>query len=183
MRWDERLGDLFGDHSGDPEQQAEALARVERDAEVAEQSRAEYARVDLAGRMQASTGRRLLVVVTGVGALDATLARAGAGWCLLDDGRQEWIVAMHAVGSVRGLSARASPPETRPLTSRLGLSSALRTVAGSRGEAVLHGLDGAVLRGALERVGADFVEARVGEGRHSHLVVVPFGALAAVRSP
>ena len=177
MRWDERLAGLFEDLEG----QAETLALVERDAEVAEQSRAEYARVDLAGRALASTGSRLLVAVAGVGSLDAVLARAGAGWWLLDDGRQEWLVAVPAVGSVRGLSSRAVAPEARPVTSRLGLGSALRQLADAGGSAVLHGRDALVVRGALERVGADFVDVRTGVGR-GHLVTCPFEALAAVRS-
>jgi hypothetical protein len=177
MRWDERLGGLFLDL----EHQAEGLALVERDAEVAEQSRAEYAQVDLAGRALASTGRRLLVAVAGVGALDAMLSRSGAGWWLLDDGRQEWLVAVSAIGSVRGLSSRAVAPEARSVTSRLGLASALREVADGRGQAVLHGRDASVVSGRLERVGADFVEARVGEGT-GQLLTLPFAALAAVRS-
>jgi hypothetical protein len=177
MRWEERLGGLFEDL----EQQADGLALVERDAEVAEQSRAEYAQVDLAGRALASTGSRLRVTVAGVGALDAVLTRAGAGWWLLDDGRQEWLVAVAAVGSVRGLSSRAVAPEARPLATRLGLASALREVADTRGEAVLRGRDASLVSGVLQRVGADFVEVRVGEGR-GHLETVPFAALAAVRS-
>lgn len=177
MRWDERLGGLFDDL----EQQADGLALVERDAEVAEQSRAEYAQVDLTGRALASTGHRLLVAVAGVGAIDATLSRAGAGWWLLDDGRQEWLVVVAAIGSVRGLSSRSVAPEARPVTSRLGVASALREVADPRGQAVLHCSDGSVVRGVLERVGADFVEARVGEGR-GQLLTLPFAALAAVRS-
>jgi hypothetical protein len=177
MRWDERLDGLFDDL----EQQPEGLALVERDAEVAEQSRAEYAHVDLAGRALASTGRRLLVGLSGVGRLDATLTRAGAGWWLLDDERQEWLVATAAIASVRGLSGRAVAAEVRPVTSRLGLASALREVAQARGQAVLHGRDGSVVRGVLERVGADFAEVLVGEG-HGHLVTLPFPALAAVRS-
>ena len=42
------------------------------------------------------------------------------GWWLLDDGRQEWIVAADAVSSVRGLLNRAVAAEVRPVTSRLG---------------------------------------------------------------
>jgi hypothetical protein len=91
-------------------------------------------------------------------------------------------VAVAAVGSVRGLSSRAVPPESRPVTSRLGLASALREVADARAAAVLHARDASVVRGVVERVGADFVDTRVGEGR-GHLLTLPFAALAAVRSP
>ena len=178
MRWDERLGDLFDDL----EQQAEGLALADRDAEIAEQSRAEYAQVDLAGRLHASAGRQLTVAVSGVGPVEARLARSGAGWCLLEVGRQEWIVPLSAVGWIRGLADRAEPPEVRPVTSRLGLSSALRGVADSRSVAVLHGRDGSLTRGVLSRVGADFVEVRVGEDRSGYQATMPFGALAAVRT-
>lgn len=177
MRWDERLRGLVDDL----QQQADGGTLGARDAEVAEQSRAEYAQVDLAGRALASIGRRLLVAVAGVGPLDATLRRAGTGWWLLDDGRQEWLVPVGAIGSVRGLMSRAVAPEVRPVTSRLGLASALREVAEARVEAVLHGTDGSVVRGVLERVGADFVEARVGQGP-VHQMTLPFAGLAAVRS-
>jgi hypothetical protein len=178
MRWDERLGDLFDDL----EQQAEGLALADRDAEVAEQSRAEYARVELAGRLHASVGRRLRATVTGVGPVEAGLARAGTGWCLLEVGRQEWIVPLAAIGSVRGLADRVTPAEARPFTSRLGLSSALRSVSAARVEAVVHSRDGSVTRGVLDRVGADFVEVRVDDGRSGYVETMPFHGLAAVRS-
>ena len=59
MRWEERLLDLFDDL----EQQADGIALAERDALVAEQSRAEYAAVTLADRLHASVGTRLLLDV------------------------------------------------------------------------------------------------------------------------
>jgi hypothetical protein len=180
MRWDDRLTGHFDGLFDDLEQQAEGLALGARDAEVAEQRRWEYAQVDLASRLFSSVGARLLVSVTGVGAVDATLRRVGDGWCLLDAGRQEWIVPLAAVGSLRGLADRGVADRARPVTARLGLASALRGVAESRAEAVLHGLDGALLRGVLGRVGADFVEVRAGES--GGVEVVPFGALAAVRT-
>ena len=119
--------------------------------------------------------------MAGVGAVDGRLRRAGDGWCLLDAGSQEWIVA---AGRGR-LAARARRPGGRrrrpgPVTARLGLGSALRGVAETRADAVLHRLDGSLLRGVLGRVGADFVEVRVGEA--GTVEVVPFGALAAVRT-
>jgi hypothetical protein len=178
MRWDDRIGDLFADL----EQQADGLALAARDAEVAEQSRAEYASVDLASRLHGSVGARLLVTVTGAGPLDATLARVGVGWCLLDAGPHEWVVRLAAVGGVRGLSERAVAEQARPVTARLGLGSALRGVVEARTEVVLHRVDGTQVPGTLRRVGADFVEVAVGEGRSGYLEAVPFGALAAVRS-
>lgn len=71
----------------------------------------------------------------------------------------------------------------RPVTAGLGLSSALRGVADGRGDVVLHGRDGSLRRGVLDRVGADFVEVRVDEGRVGDPETLPFGGIAAVRSP
>ena len=178
MQWDDHLGRLLEDL----EQEAEGLAIAGRDAEVAEQSRAEYAQVDLAGRLHASAGRRVLVDVIGSGTLDGTLARVGRGWCLLATGTGEWIVRAAAIGAVRGLSDRAAVEEVRGIASRLGVASALRGVAEGRGEVVVHRVDGVLSRGALVRVGADFVDVHVGEGRAAHLETVPFTALAAVRT-
>ena len=180
MRWDDRLNGHVDGLLDDLEQQAEGLALGARDAEVAEQRRWEYAQVDLASRLFASVGARLLVSVAGVGTVDGTLRRAGDGWCLLDAGSQEWILRLAAVGSLRGLADRGVAAQARPVTARLALGSALRGVAGSRTDVVLHGLDGTLLGGVLGRVGADFVEVRVGEA--GAVEVVRFGALAAVRT-
>jgi hypothetical protein len=177
MRWDDRLAEVFDDL----EQQAEGLALVERDAEVAEQRRAEYARVDLAGRLHASVGQRLWLSLVGVGPLEAVLSRVGDGWCLVATG-DDWIVRLAAVASVRGLPDRAVDPGLRPVTASLGIGSALRGVQDGRGEAVLHRVDGSAVRGALGRVGADFVEVRTGEQGAGRIEVVPFATLAAVRS-
>lgn len=174
MRWDDVFDDL--------EQQADGLMLGERDAEVAEQTRAEYARVDLAGRLHASTGRPLRVVLLGVGALEATLVRVGEGWCLLETGPTAWVVPVAALVSVRGLPDRAVEQASRPITSRLGLASALRGVAQARQQTVVHRRDGSVVPGPLGRVGADFVELGSGAGRLASLEVVPFAAIAAVRT-
>src|SRR4051795_5031890 len=111
MRWEERLLDLFDDL----EQQAEGLALAGRDAEVAEQARAEYARVDLDARLHASLGAGLRLWVPGLGPLDARLLQVGDGWCLLVDERTEWLVRTAAVASVRGLSPHGRGLEARPV--------------------------------------------------------------------
>ena len=184
MRWEEMLLDLFDDL----EQQAEGLALAERDSEVAELSRAEYAQVDLASRLHASTGRQLGLVVAGLGSLEATLLRAGAGWLLARDQRAEWIVRTGAVTRLHGVSEQALAEPHRPLPSRVGLGAALRSVAESRAAVVLHDVAGASLRGQLGRVGADFVELWVAPdgagwspGPAGRVEVLPFAAVAAVR--
>jgi hypothetical protein len=185
MRWEQMLLDLFDDL----EQQAEGLALAERDVEVPELSRAEYAQVDFASRLHASTGHRVVLVVAGMGHVDATIRRVGVDWLLADDGTHEWILRTAALAHVRGLSDQAVGEQHRPLPARVRLGSALRSVAENRAAVVLHRLDGALVRGQLRRVGADFVELWVSEhaeawmaGPEGHIEVVPFAALAAVRA-
>jgi hypothetical protein len=178
MRWDDRLADLFEDL----EQQAQGLALGERDAEVAEQRPAEYAQVDLAARLVASAGARVRLKLAGAGRLDGVLRRVGDGWCLVDDGVQDWVVRVRAVSAWRGLADRGVAVAARPLTYRLGMGSALRGVADLRLDVVVHLVDGTLLSGAIGRVGADFVEVRVEAESGGYVESVPFGALSAVRS-
>jgi hypothetical protein len=181
MRWDLRLGELFDDL----EQQADGLALAQRDAEVAELVRAEYAQVDLEARLHASLGGRLLLDVEGAGVLDGTLTRVGAGWCLLGAHGREWLVRLAATRSLRGLAERAVAVRARPVTSRLGLGSALRRVAEDRDEVVLHRTDGTTSRGRLVRVGVDFVDlGAADDGAESTGLAqtVPLHAFAALRT-
>jgi hypothetical protein len=185
MRWEERLLDVFDDL----EQQAEGLALAERDAEVAELSRAEYAHVDFASRLHASTGHEVTLVVAGMGHIEARIIRVGLDWMLADDGQHEWILRTAALAHVRGLSELAVGEQNRSVSARVGVGSALRAVAESRAAVVLHRLDGGLVRGQLRRVGADFVELWVSEhaeawtpGQEGHVEVVPFAGLAAVRA-
>ena len=152
MGWEEHLFALFDDL----EQQAEALFDAERDLELADRSRAEYHHVSLASRLMASLDREVVLHLVGGGTVAGTLARVGTGWCLVR-GAQDWVVRTAAVLVVGGASERSVPEVAWPAVTRLGLGSALR------------------------RVGADFVEAGLGEdaGRG---VLVAFTALAAVQS-
>jgi hypothetical protein len=174
--WEDRLLALFDDL----ELQAEGLALADRDAEVAELSRAEYSQVDLAARLHGSVGRSVTVRVHGVGPLHAVLSRVGADWCLLTSQRQEWIVRLQALAAVAGVADRALAAEARPLAARLPLGSALRHAAETGSEVAVYSLQGGVSRRRLRRVGADFVElaAEPGEGQ---IELLPFTALAAVR--
>jgi hypothetical protein len=175
MRWEERLLALFDDL----EQQADGLALAERDALVAEQTRAEYAQVELGARLAGSVGGRVWLDVLGVGGLDGVLRRTGAGWLVLEAGSGAWVVLLPAVRRVRGLSDAAVDVAARPLTARLGVVSALRGLAETRLECALHGTDGQVTRAVLGRVGRDFAEVRPVDGP---VEVVPFAAIAALRS-
>lgn len=164
----------------DLELQAEGLALAERDAEVAELARSEYAEVDLGARLHGSVGCQVAVTVVGVGTLEAGLAQVGADWLLLASAGQEWMVRLAAVASVRGASNRALGPLARPLSARLGMASALRRVAETAGDVTVLRTDGSVMSGTVRRVGADFAEVqRPVRGGAAELV--PFWAIAAVR--
>lgn len=168
---DERLASFLDDL----EQQASGVWRLERDQEVGERAHAEYSRVTLAGRLMASVGHDLELGVRGVGSLTGRLARVAEQWCLLEAGHGSSIVRLPEVLSVRGASARSVAAESWPVTSRLGLGSALRGVVGE--PCVVRCVDGGRLEGVLVRVGADFVEIRVPDGR---LVLLAFTAIATI---
>jgi hypothetical protein len=179
VTWETELLALFDDL----EQQAEGLALVQRDAEVAELARAEYAEVELGARLHASIGSVVEVAARGAGMLRGRLAGAGDGWCLLADTElgsgHEWVVPISSILSVRGLGAGARPEAARPVTARLGVAAVLRRVADAREDIVLVRADGEHRRGRIGRVGADFLELG---SRPSGVEVVPFGALGALRS-
>lgn len=175
VAWDDELFALLDDL----EQQAEALYDAERDADLADRSRAEYAQVTLAGRLMASVGRELGLSLVGVGAVTGTLQRVGPDWCLLHGSGQDWVVRTAVVLRVRGASERAVPELAWSPVASLGLGSALRRVADSRSPCRVHLVDGAQHEVLLTRVGRDFVEAAGPDGQ---ALLFPFGQLAAVQS-
>lgn len=155
MGWEDRLLGLFDDL----EQQAEGLHLADRDAEVADRSRAEYARVTLADRLHASTGQQLTLDIRGVGRLAGVVRRVGSGWLLLrDEGGREWLVRFDALARAGGAPDRAVHEQARSLGARLGFGSALRGLAESGDPALVRHVDGAQSRGRVARVGEDFVE-------------------------
>jgi len=174
MAWEEELFALLDDL----ESQASAGFAAEREAELADRSRAEYQHVTLAERLMASVGHEVALSVAGVGLLRGTLDRVATGWLLLRAGEQDWIVPEGAVGTLQGASERAVPPVAWEAVARLGIGSALRRLAESGERCLVHLRDGSRLEGDLRRVGADFVEV-YDAGR---LTLVAFSALAAVQS-
>ena len=175
MTWEAELFALLDDL----EQQADALYAVEREAELADRSRAAYREVTLASRLMASVGGEVRLEVAGVGMVGGVLDRVADGWCVLSGIAQDWVVCLPAVLAVYDGAERSLPERAWPPVARLGLGSALRRLADAGERCVLHLRSGTAYDAALRRVGADFVEAGVGEGRQ---VLVAFGALAAVQS-
>ncbi|MFT4261858.1 MAG: hypothetical protein QM572_00610 [Nocardioides sp.] len=172
--WERALFDVLDDL----EAQAESAFAAEREAELADRSRTEYAEVTLAARLMAETGRELTLDVEGVGALTGVVERVGAGWLLLATAASEWIVRHAAVAGVRGVGERAVPEVAWPVTARLRLGSAVRRLADDQRRCLFHLRGGERLEGVPTRVGQDFVEVR----EPQRLSLVPFAALAAVQS-
>jgi hypothetical protein len=172
--WAEQLFALFDDLEG----QAAALYEADREAELADRSRAEYAKVGLATRLVASVGGPVVVDVLGVGRVEGVLDRHGEGWFLLRGVRQDWIVRTAAVATVTGASPRSVPEMAWSPLQRLGLGSALRRLADSGERCVVHLVTGAAHDGVVRRAGADFVELAVPSGD----LLVAHAGLAAVQS-
>ena len=173
MGWEEELFSVLDDL----EQQAEAAYGAERDAELADRSRAEYAAVTLAGRLMASVDSEIAVTLRGQGVsqVRGTLQRVGDGWFLVRGAGQDWVVPVAALLRVQGASPRAVPEVAWSPLARLGLGSALRRIADTREACVVHLTDGTQHEVVLTRVGKDFVETSGGG-------LLPFAAMAAVQS-
>lgn len=175
MDWDEQLFSVLDDL----EQQAEALYDAEREAELADRSRAEYGAVTLASRLMASVDSDVTLAVAGVGRVAGTVRRVGDGWLLVSGVTGDWVVRSAAVGSVVGASPRSVPEVAWSPVTRLGLGSALRQISEAGEYCVAHLVDGSRHDAQVLRVGRDFAELLVGEGR---VELVAFVALAAVQS-
>lgn len=182
MRWEQLFTDLEA-------QMAEQEAAVDQ-ADEASRVRAEQGRIRLADRLRGSTGQELSLSCRGIGALAGRLVDVGVDWVLLVDQQQrEVLVALGAVSAVSGLTAVTAVAAGEGVVDRaLDLRRAARALA--RDRAALHCLlvDGAVLAGTVDRVGADFLE--VAEhpidrprrrGAVTGVRAVPLDALVALR--
>lgn len=182
MRWRELFDDLEG--------QYDAARAAELAGEVAERTRREVALLLLVDRLRAAEGARLAVTVPGAGVLRGRLLDAGVDWLLLDEGGgREVLVPLRAVLGVTGAGSRSAAPDDGPVAKRLDLRWALRGLARSRAGVALGLVDGSVVAGTLDRVGADHLdlaEHGLGEARRAGAVrqvrLVPLTALALVRS-
>lgn len=179
MSWEHELFALFDDL----EAQAAAAWEADREAELADRARTEYASVTLASRLMASRGRTVAIELPHVGRLEGRLDRVGESWCLLNDRAQDWIVPLRSVVGVRGASPRSVPEVAWSPVDRLGLRAALRRLSDARARCLLHLGDGSRHEAYVERVGADFLECRTaGEAAGDGLLLVPYDALVAVQS-
>ena len=175
MDWDEQLFAVFDDL----EQQADALYGADREAELVDRGRAEYAAVTLASRLMASVDQPVALEVLGAGRVEGTLQRVATGWCLVHGVAGDWVVPLEAVSVVGGASERSVPEVAWSPLTRLGLGSALRRRAEEGVRCLVHLRDGTRHEGSVARVGADFAEV---SGPGERVVLVSFGALGAVQS-
>ncbi len=175
MSWEHELFALFDDL----ESQAAAAWEADREAELADRARTEYGSVTLASRLMASRGESVAIDLPHVGRVEGRLARVGDGWLLLSGRGQDWVVPLRSVVAVRGASTRSVPEVAWSPVDRLGLRSALRRLADAAARCVVHVADGSRHEAYVDRVGADFLEARDGAGGE---LLVPYAALVAVQS-
>jgi hypothetical protein len=153
MSWEHDLFALLDDLEG----QAAAAWEVDREAELADRARAEYASVTLASRLMASRGRHVALDLPHLGRVEGRLDRVGDGWCLLSGSGQDWIVPIHAISVVHGASGRSVPEVAWSAVDRLGLRSALRRLADADERCLFHLGDGTRHEAYVQRVGADFL--------------------------
>lgn len=179
MRWERSVLALIDDL----EQQAEGLHLLERDLEVADRARAEYAHVGVASRLHALVGRPVRLRLLGGITLAGTVTRTGADWLLVEDATgRAWVVRHAAVAVLQGASARAVSDDALAALRRLPLRAVLRRLADDGADCLLHLVDGGRLEGRLLRLGADFAELRLsGDPPTDGYDVVPLAAVAAVQ--
>ncbi|HET7326174.1 MAG TPA: hypothetical protein VFJ14_02695 [Nocardioidaceae bacterium] len=180
MRWEELFRDL--------DQEWEAAAAADIQAEVADRTRAELARIGVLDRLRGSVGGQVRVH-TPVGSCAGELTRVAADCLLLRDGAVEMLVTAHHISGIEGLAAGVVTDEqVGGLERRLGLASVLRRVVRDRAAVTVERAGSSMLHGTPVQAGADFVELAVHERgaspRRSAVTsrqVVPFAAIVVVR--
>jgi hypothetical protein len=174
VRWDALFADM--------ELQADAWASGERDAQVAELTRAERASVHLVDRLRSGVGAPVELLLRTGARVHGPVVDVAAGWVLVEDGRREHLVPLPAVVSVRGAPPVAAAGLGSALR-RLGLGHALRALARDRCP-VRCETDGGVVVGRVDAVGADHVDVGVADpadGRPTGIQeAVPLGAVVVV---
>ena len=183
MRW-ERLFDEL-------DARFDAEAALHRDAEIADRTRRERAQIALYSRLIANVGRGAISVrlpgTAGPRVITGTPTDVGPDWLLLvDTADQSVLVALAAVRSITGL--RPGAQEASLVGRRFTLGAALREI--SRDRAIVHlvDVDGVVLTGTIDAVGADHLDlaehAPDEPRRARHVVrshVIPIAALGSIR--
>ena len=176
VRWDRLFDDL--------EAQLSARDRLELDAEIAERTRLERAKVTLGERILGAHGRDLAARLRGGTTVRGELVDSGDGWMLfVEPGDRQVLVSLPAVLGLSGLGRPRDDARAR----RFGIGSALRGISRDRRTVVVTDIDGGVVHGTVDAVGADsfaVTEHPLDTPRRTEHIrgerMVPFAALAAV---
>ena len=178
MRWERLFDDL--------EAQLASDEAHDRAAEIADRTRRERALIDLHARLLANVGARLDWWVGGQ-TLTAVVVDVGPDWVLVEPApARPVLLRLDAVRSVSGLRRGAQTPSV--VARRLTLGLALGAVSRDRAPVELRDVDGRVLVGTIDVVGADHLELAehpTDEPRRpvnvTSVSLVPFASLAWVR--
>ncbi|WP_435199647.1 hypothetical protein [Janibacter sp. GS2] len=178
MRWDRLFDDL--------EAQVAARARLELDAEIAERTRLERARITLGERIVGAVGSEVTLRVRGGTIVRGRLEDSGDGWVLLlEAGGRQVLVPAPAVLGLSGLGRPRDDTRAR----RFGIGSAVRGISRDRRAVVVIDVDGGTVHGTIGAVGADAFDIaehpldtpRRPEHVHAERVI-PFAAIALITS-
>jgi hypothetical protein len=151
VRWDDLFADL--------EAQLEHNDDAELWAEVADRSRRELAAIALLDRACAHLGVELQLGVAGVGPVRGRLADAAEQWLLVEERPGHAVlVPVRACLWVVGLGRGVEVPPGQSMRRRLGLGSALRSLAQQRLPLHLVLTDGSQVTGTIDRVHADHLD-------------------------
>jgi hypothetical protein len=178
MRWDRLFDDL--------EAQLASDEMLDLDAEVADRTRRERALIDLQARLLANVGATPTWWV-GREALMAEVVDVGPDWVLVAPSpTRQVLLRLAAVRSVSGLRPGAQPPSV--VARRFTLALGLGAISRDRAPVELRDLDGRLLVGTIDVVGADHIEIAehpAEEPRRpanvTSLTLVPYASLAWVR--
>jgi hypothetical protein len=106
MRWERLFTEL--------EAEAAELAGQDREAEIADRTRAEVARTTWVDRIRAGIGTSVRLRLLGADLVEGTVLQVGTDWLLLRAGANDVLVPVHAVVGVEGAAAGARVVATVP---------------------------------------------------------------------
>jgi len=173
MRWERLFAEL--------ESEADDVAARDRDAEIADRTRAELGRVRWADRLRAAQHEPVRLRLVSGGVLTGRVGHVGDDWLLLAAAADDVLVPAHAVIGVDGLGVAVAPAPAGAVPRTV--AAAWRVLARDRSVVRVTRVDGSELRGVPVRVGADFVELDPGGEGDPVTVLVPYRAVTAAYAP
>lgn len=183
MRWDRLFADLSAEF--------EAVEQAELEAEIADRTRSERARLRLVDRLRGSVEQPLEVRVLGGTTVAGVLSGVGPDWCLLQGAAGDQVVRLGAVLDIVGLAARSVEPGSEgEVAARFALAAVVRRLARDRAQVTLVQTDGGLVTGTIDLAGVDVLEVtdrrldEPGWSRGSRAALrrtVPFEAIALIR--